>query len=427
MRFSRNKLSHAAAMPAMVEPTARTSSIREGSGLLRWGTFLLASSLVAGCTIESAPPGADFYAYNDTLPSVPGKMLRSQPLPAQQGLASAAQQWRILYSSTDARTEGGQLATSGAVFYPPGTPPVGGWPVIAWAHGTTGIGDSCAPSLNARSERDAAYLNAWLKEGFVIVATDYQGLGASGPHLYLNVRAQAYAVLDSVRAVLGGMKDVSNRVILVGQSQGGGAVFGTAGYAPDYAPELKVLGSVATGTPGQVATGAPGRPSPYRPDQVNPTLSYQMYLVHTARLYDPSFKATEVFSERALPAYAKAKSLCVAPLWKEAEEAGLTNANALVPGGLAKAAQILEKSRQYPTVKLTQPLFMGTGEKDMDVPADQQAGLARDACKAGTLVAQHVYPGRDHNGTVNASLVDSIPFVRKLVAGQPVASTCGAG
>src|SRR4051794_3656476 len=29
---------------------------------------------------------------------------------------------------------------------PKGDPPSGGWPVMAWAHGTTGMADICAPS-----------------------------------------------------------------------------------------------------------------------------------------------------------------------------------------------------------------------------------------------------------------------------------------
>src|SRR5574337_1266819 len=275
--------------------------------------LLLTAALLAGCA--TAPSGSDaaFYAYSGAVPDTPGTLLRSEPLPAKLGLEAAARQYRILYTSTNGRTGSGQLVTSGAVFYPKGPAPTGGWPIVAWAHGTVGVADICAPSRNVRSKRDADYLDAWLRQGFAVVATDYQGLGTSrtsGPHLYLNTRAESYAALDSVRAVLGGMKDVANRVIILGQSQGGGAAFATAGYASAYAPDLKVL---------------------------------------------------------------------------------------------------------------------GTGVADRDVSTAQQLRLAKDACAAGTLVQQHVYPGLSHSETVNASLADSIPFVRSLLAGQPVASTCASG
>ena len=71
---------------------------------------------------------------------------------------------------------------------------------MAWAHGTTGIADVCAPSWRGNSERDKEYLDAWLKSGFAVVATDYQGLGTPGVHPYLLWRPEGYSVLDSVRA-----------------------------------------------------------------------------------------------------------------------------------------------------------------------------------------------------------------------------------
>src|SRR5690625_5966931 len=86
------------------------------------------------------------------------------------------------------------------VFLPRGEAPEGGWPVLAWAHGTTGIADRCAPSLNPASERDAAFLNHWLQTGYAIVATDYEGLGTPGPQPYLHCASEAYSIIHSVQA-----------------------------------------------------------------------------------------------------------------------------------------------------------------------------------------------------------------------------------
>src|SRR5574337_315454 len=324
---------------------------------------LLAAGLLLVAALAgcaSAPAGSDaFYAYSGAVPGTPGTLLRSEPLPQKLGLEAAAAQYRILYTSTNGRTGSGQLGT-------------------------------------ART---------------------------SGPHLYLNTRAESYAVLDSVRAVLGGMKDVANRVILLGQSQGGGAAFATAGYAPSYAPDLKVLGTVATGTPDLAHLG----PSPYRPDEVNPTLAYAMYIGLTVQALDAAIRPDQLYTQRALPVYAKAGTICLGPLEHDIRAAGLTNANTLLPGGTPLAFRALGKSLLYPTYKLEQPLFMGTGGADRDVSTAQQLRLAKDACAAGTLVQQHVYPGLSHSETVNASLADSVPFVRSLLAGQPVASACASG
>ena len=185
-----------------------------------------------------------------------GALIESGPLAPEFGLDGAAQAFAIRYGSTDGVVGSGTVPVTAALFIPKGTPPAGGWPLIAWAHGTVGIGDDCAPSRNPRSARDRTYLDHWLGEGYAIVATDYQGLGGPGPHPYLNSRAAAYSTLDAVRAVLGGDFGLANKVLLVGQSQGAGAAFATAGYAADYAPDVNVRGTIATGLPNLAVAGA---------------------------------------------------------------------------------------------------------------------------------------------------------------------------
>ncbi|MCA3860353.1 MAG: alpha/beta hydrolase, partial [Burkholderia sp.] len=91
-----------------------------------------------------------FYAWDRDIPATPGVLLRSEPLPAELGLASAARQLRILYASTDGVGGHTPIAVSGALFVPRGTPPAGGWPLVAWAHGTFGMADICAPSWFGR-------------------------------------------------------------------------------------------------------------------------------------------------------------------------------------------------------------------------------------------------------------------------------------
>src|SRR5688572_28887019 len=127
---------------------------------------------------------------------------------------------RILYTSTDGIERAASTVVSGTVYFPKGSPPSGGWPIVAWAHGVVGISDICAPSWRKRTKRDIDYLNAWLAEGFAIVATDYQGMGTPSGHAWGVSVMEAYGVIDSVRAARSGFRDLSNRVVLVGQSQG---------------------------------------------------------------------------------------------------------------------------------------------------------------------------------------------------------------
>jgi dipeptidyl aminopeptidase/acylaminoacyl peptidase len=102
-------------------------------------------------------------------------MLREEPMTAQDQITDADLMRRILYTSRDVRWHAGIVPVSGTLYTPKGTPPSGGWPVVAWAHGTLGVADSCAPSWTTHIPRDAAYINQWLKQGFAVVATDYQG------------------------------------------------------------------------------------------------------------------------------------------------------------------------------------------------------------------------------------------------------------
>ena len=96
----------------------------------------------------------------------------------------------VLYRSTSAKGE--PVAVSGVVSLPSGTPPDGGWPVISWGHGTTGMADDCAPSRSLVDQQTGIYTAAMdqttadlVGEGYAVVRTDYEGLGTPGPHPYL--------------------------------------------------------------------------------------------------------------------------------------------------------------------------------------------------------------------------------------------------
>jgi pimeloyl-ACP methyl ester carboxylesterase len=394
-------------------------------------TVLLAVTLSAGSALAARVPTPDpsqgdggvspFYTWTGDIPDTPGHILRSEPLDPSYGLAAAGQQFRILYTSTDGVGGSAPVAVSGAYFVPRGTPPAGGWPLVAWAHGTTGIADTCAPSWNVRSKRDAAYLNTWLGQGYAIVATDYQGLGTPGPHPYLAARPEAYSVLDSVRAVLRGFPGIANKIVIIGQSQGGQAAFATAGTAPVYAPELNISGTVATGVP-ITAPGGP-RPAPASANAVDPTAAYSLYIAIRIQQANPSLQPNQLVTARALPLLEQARTTCVAAMFQAVQAAGLNRETTVTPGFNTAIRSVL-LSMEYQTLKLRQPLFTGTGEYDHDVMPARQLMLVRNACAEGTIVEAHLYAGLNHGETVNASLKDSVPFVRKVLAGEPIKPIC---
>ncbi len=172
----------------------------------------------------------------------PGTILRVWPQIG--GAVGSAKAYRILYRSTDAN--GQPIAVSGAVFIPNTPPQHRHRDIIAWAHPTTGVVDRCAPTLLPDLAGTVAGLEEMMRRGYVVAATDYEGLGVHGTHPYLIGKSEARAVLDSVRAARE-LPDAlaSDRFAVWGHSQGGHAVFFTGEEAASYAPELKLVGLAA--------------------------------------------------------------------------------------------------------------------------------------------------------------------------------------
>lgn len=386
--------------------------------------MLAAQPVVAQITKPGIGDGrvSPFYSWNQALPAKPGVLLRSEPLPAELGLSEAGEQKRILYTSTDGVTNQGGLTVSGALFLPKGTPPAGGWPLIAWAHGTVGIADICAPSWSSRSVRDQAYLNAWLKRGYAIVATDYQGLGTPGTHPYNQMRPEAYGVLDSIRAVTAADRRLSRKVVVIGQSQGGGASYSTAVTQPSYAPDVTLLGAVATGTPYIIPSVLTA--SKTDPNKVDPALAYLFYFAWTA---SDGADATAFFTPRAALSVNAARTACIFQSESNVTITKLTAANTVQPKPfLGMFVRALPKFA-YASLKPNVPLFLGTGTADADVAPAAQRQLVKDSCAAGARIDYHQYEGEDHSGAFLASLKDAEAFVDTLFAGGTVPNTCVSG
>lgn len=364
--------------------------------------------------------------YSDPVPATvtkAGEMIRTEPLEADKSLENAGRAERILYVSTDGLEGSRPVAVSGAVFLPKGDAPEGGWPLMAWAHGTVGTADVCAPSNNPRSERDTKYLNHWLAQGYAIVASDYQGLGAPGGHPYLATKPEAYSVLDSIRAAQAKADyNLSKKVVLVGQSQGGGAAFATAAVADAYAPELDIRGTVATGTPYFTATTAPATRDP---DAVSPVLGYTIYILDLVRQADPAFDPAAYLSPEGKQLWDLSRTACYGQVARAIVDGGISQNKAIAVDTTPIASKFYSLMA-YDTLKVKGPVFMGTGGQDRDVPPAGQQRLVNDACAAGSVIQHHIYPDLDHSGAVNGSLSDSTPFVAKAFAGEAITGNCPA-
>ena len=176
---------------------------------------------------------------------------------AFDGAPDGASAYRIVYHSTDG--DGAAVDVTGVVIIPAGEAPAGGRDIVAWAHGTSGIADACAPSSNSWLFGSIAGLSQILKHGYIVAATDYQGLGGPGPHPYLVGPSAAHSIIDAVRAARAvPQASAGNRFAVWGESQGGHAALWTAQLAATYAPELQLVAAAAAAPPVDLSANLTG-------------------------------------------------------------------------------------------------------------------------------------------------------------------------
>lgn len=139
--------------------------------------------------------------------------------------------------------QGKEVDATALVLFPKTEKPVDGWKIVAWAHGTVGVSNSCAPSLDVLNNGFRVFANSLLKAGYIIVAPDYEGLGTIGVHPYLNLESEAISVIYAVKSLQNqNSAKFHGDWMVAGQSQGGQAALGTAEYA-NHDPMFK--GAVA--------------------------------------------------------------------------------------------------------------------------------------------------------------------------------------
>ncbi|KAB7758463.1 lipase [Mycolicibacterium phlei DSM 43072] len=383
------------------------------------GTVMLALTAAPAVATAAAPQwsGLDARDYGGPI-GAPGTLIESVPLDPALSVAGAGQAFRILYSTVDQHDR--PAVSTAVVFTPKSAPPPGGWPVVAWAHGTVGLGDDCTPSARPRSERDNEYLSHWLDQGYVVVGSDYAGLGTPGLMSYLNSRTTARGVVDSVIATHGLDLPLSPKWAVVGQSQGGAAAVATARWATEFSAGtgLDYRGVVATGTPAGVESLVKkAGPEMEVPASLGPVANaYTAYIVAALREAHPELDLDVILTPAGRAAADRAETLCLADL-----SATLTDMT--VPGfftapltSIPGSPEVVDAYMGIPADGYDRPIFLGVGLLDRDVPPELTLRFADALTAHGQDVTLKVYPDEDHSGTVLASLPDSTPFLAGLLS-----------
>jgi hypothetical protein len=188
----------------------------------------------------STLPITSFYDTPHPLPpGKPGELIRSEAT-YEYNLPFELSAFRILYHSRTVLGE--DVAVSGVVLVPDGKPPTGGWPVIAWAHEFRGGARQCAPSL-MKNLGAGPMLSVYASLGYVVVATDYSGLGADSGKPVLDMQSNALDIMYSIPAAHAAVPHIGTKWIAVGSFQGGMAA---VAVAESEARDPSHLGSIAT-------------------------------------------------------------------------------------------------------------------------------------------------------------------------------------
>lgn len=358
-------------------------------------------------------------------PPVPGTVVSAAPLDRRLWIPeTTARAFVLKYVTTD--PFGRRAHSTGTMFIPHGKAPADGWPVISWAHGTSGLGDSCAPSKVGPTlpERDRAYLGTWMKQGYAVVASDYVGLGTPGLMPYLDGETTAHSIVDMVKAgrsYAGRHLPVHQRLarkwVTIGQSQGGGAAIAAARHATRFGGRsLDYRGAVGTGTPAYIelllTPLAPGFP----PFALSSGLTeYVSYIFASLRYVHPELGIDGILTATGRKYLKLAETLCSAEFSKRLEGVELgdyfTKPVLTLPGFLST----LRSYMGMPEDGFDKPFFMGHGQSDTDVPYITTAAYAAVLKHNDEPVTFRTYP-TDHSGTMAASLRDTVPFVRGLFA-----------
>ena len=387
--------------------------------MISWVLLSSITSVMAASdkTAEGAGP---FYQWTGALPAKAGELLRQESLEPKLLLDNAGAGTRVLYSSES--FSGDNTPVSGAVFIPQGEPPKEGWPVLAWAHGTVGVADVCAPSFNGRSPRDVSYLNSWLAAGYAIVATDYEGLGTRGTHPYLHCRSEANGTIDAVTAAHQLGLPLSKRWMVTGQSQGGQAALCTGAYAGQQDSDLEFLGTLAT---------APGvnfmqRFRYGKAEDANPFIGIALLLGRGFETYEPSFDRHVAFTEPSLALMPYTDQTCIHELIGLGYKASLTSGQSMkfIPfsetPGVAAAATKME----IPLTGWQQPVYIAQGTADELVRYQDVYDFANDLCKQGVNVRINVFENADHSGPMNQGVASFKAWAADRFTGKKAVDNC---
>ena len=354
---------------------------------------------------RQALPATSFYETSTPLPPAKaGALIRSEASD-DYDLSADMSALRILYHSRNASNQ--DVAVSAVVLIPAGKPPAGGWPVIAWAHGFSGVARLCAPSL-MKNILNGPLLSMYLSLGYAVVATDYAGLGTYSRYAALDAESNATDVMNAIPAAHEATPLLNKNWIAIGNSQGAMAAIKVAERSDDP----NYLGSIAI-------SGVADPKNLYErlAQKSNGMLAVLAYGIKTVF---PEFKPGDMFADKGLATFEQVASTCGIP-----GNAALSGPQMLRPDWEKNDSVQQFLSRNEAGHKpARRPLLIIAGADDTAIPASMTSLVVGRMCHQHDRVDFEEYPEVDAGSVLGASVRDQINWIEARFAGRPETSNC---
>lgn len=363
---------------------------------------------MVGCTDNGGDGGSGGVA------PTPGTLLSAEEI---DPFGPSMKAWRVLYASQ--AIDGSPIEVSGIVAAPSEPPADGSRDVVEYAHHTVGLFDACAPSSTGLPPWLDVLTPTLINAGYVMVATDYEGLGTPGIHPYKVGESEARGVLDIVRAARQiDEAHASDRAVVWGLSQGGHAALFAGEIAADWAPEIEVLGLIAAAPSSELETVC--REGPATPDR----RGFIWMLTVAFEATYPGLSLEDLYDAQTLGTIAALvdQEACRDPFLREArdvENAGFVTNPADLP---AWRERLVENSPGYERTDI--PILMLQGSDDRLVPQSETDMLFNRLCNIGSETDYRVFEGYNHVQSLTQNLPLALEWTAARFAGEPAADTC---
>ncbi len=366
---------------------------------------------VGGTSLANFSSPRGFYKVPSHLRAgLPGQLIRLQIVSDSSDETTL----RVMYHSRDG--SGHDRAVTGLITYPNSRAPRGGWPVVAWDHGTSGMSQSCAPS------RAGGAVPSFGVDG-VSVATDYLGLGPDGEiHPYLNRQTEAQATIDIVRAARN-IPDAhaSSKWVVVGDSQGGHASLSTGEIAPHYAPELQLVGTVAVAPGSQLSQVFPGD---------NPILNdvVTVMALYGAQVTDPKINPSDFLTPDATGVATVIKTSCVTQIADFLLKVYSKDGGKIFkidPIDTARGRAWL-LANEVGLVKTKSPILVIGGNQDAIVVPARIHSLMSQLCSIGDRAFLDQIVDGNHGNEIVLGATEITSWLKGRLSGAPAPSSCSS-